>query len=391
MALAQTAHDLLVRRLRVAARAVDLRNASDAFLASLTSGPLRGRPTLAHLAYATNFPEHRFAPNLGDQSYMCSICGESAEAEIDREEILGDLEKGDTIVASVTSALVDLETFVKLPPMVPQSGDIACFNAMLEVLSRLPPEGRATDLVKKWKVPRTNAYGRAALVETFGVCGLLETPDHHGHLTRWVPFWEYEEVPSLGGEARPPEAWWRRRHGLDRRALDHVFPQLGITRKAFEKSKPQRRPIAKGTVTIPKKGAHPSLELRPGDLVGIGYEERWLAGVVAGVDASSGTRLPVVEFYDGSWARRPDPKTVARATARVVGPYREAPTWRREPLALEGLELFGSVMPVVLERIARDQPLPNPNGAPATTHRAIAPRNLLYLLGALLAPTPKRV
>lgn len=381
------AHDTLVRRLRAAARAVDLRRASDAFLASLTSGPLRGRPVLAHLAYATNFPEHRFTPNRGEQSYMCAICGEGAQTEIDHDEILAGLKKGDAVTASVADALVDLETFAKLPPVVPSKADIACFDAMLEVLARLPAGGRATDLVKKWKVPRTNAYARAALVETLGACGLLDTPDHRGHLVRWVPFWEYEEVPSLGGDARPPEAWWRRSYGLDRRALDFVFPHAGIERKRFAAAKQRLRSIAKGKVTIPKKGANPALDLRAGDLLGMAYEGRWLAGVVVGVDASGRSRLPVVEFYGQSWAKRPDPKTLARATARVVGPYREAPTWRREPLALEGLELFGPVMPVVLERIARDQPAPNAGGAPAASHRTVASRNLLYLLSGLFAST----
>ncbi len=43
-------------------------------------------------------------------------------------------------------------------------------------------------------------------------------------------------------------------------------------------------------------------------------------------------------------------------------------------------------MPARLERLARDHTASDADGAPATHDRAIAARNLLYLLTALLAP-----
>ena len=382
-------HDAIIRAICAAARKVTLRDASDAFLASLGSGPLRGRATLAHLAYASNLREHAFAPNGGEQSYMCSTCGVSDSDEIDRDDFLLSLEKGDGVSAWTINALVDLESFATLPRVTPAAGDIVCFNAMLDVIAKLPAAGRATDLAKKWKVPRTNAYSRAAMVESLGICGLLETDDHPGHLTRWVSFWEYEEVPNIGGDGRPPAAWWRGADGVDRGALDLVFPQRGIDRAKFPKRKPRKRPIAKGTATMPKKGKNPALALTAGDLVGIKYDDEWVAGVVVGVHRAGKTALPVIEFYAGAFDNRPDASSLkkAKAKARVVGPYRDAPHWRREPLALEGLELFGPVMPPRLELIAHGEPPPDPDGAPATHYRVVASRNLLYLLAALAAPS----
>jgi hypothetical protein len=376
-------HDTVVRRLRAAARAIELRRASDAWIASLGSGPVRNRSVLAHLAYATNFPEHRFVPSGGEQSYLCAICGGSQTIDVDQEDILESLHSsGDTIIAEAETALVDLERFVREEPIAPTLEDVARLDAMLEVIARLPAGGRATDLVKRWGklVPKTNAYARAALVETLGACGILETVDHPGHLTRWVGFWEYEEVPATTGDMRPPEAWWRRSDGVNREALELVFPQRGIDRSRFPRARALTRKLVKGAITLPKKGKNPALELRSGDLIGIEYEGRWLAGVVLGVTEKT---IPVIEFYAGSFATRPDPRSLSKATARVAGPYRGKPHFRREPLALQELELFGSVMSARLERLARDQAAPRSGGAPSTHFRVIAPRNLLYVLSTL--------
>jgi len=382
--MGRVTHDQLVRDLREAVRAVDLRAASDAFLASLVTGPRRGRNPLAHVAYATNFPDHTFLPNLGAQSYQCAVCGASEDEDVDREGILESLEEGDTLVASPAHALVDLQTFADLPPVRPAEEDIACFDAMLDGIASLPPEGRGTDLVKRWKVPRTNAYARAGLVETLGACGVLETADHPGHLTRWVGFWEYEEVPRLSGEARPPEAWWRGSDGVRRRALDHVFPQAGIGRERFPEVPLPPRALEPRAVKVPKKGRNPALELLPGDLLGIEFLGRWVAGVVLGGHSTGTAWLPVIEFFDRSFEARPDGAALTASGARLVGPYREAPHLRREPLALEGLELFGPVMPVKLEVLGRSAAPPS-SDAPATPLRVVAERNLLYLLASMVA------
>lgn len=60
----KVAHDDAVQRPRDAARALNLQTAAGAFVASLGSAPLRYRPVLAHLAYATNFGPYREAPHM---------------------------------------------------------------------------------------------------------------------------------------------------------------------------------------------------------------------------------------------------------------------------------------------------------------------------------------
>jgi hypothetical protein len=251
---------------------------------------------------------------------------------------------------------------------------------MLAALAKLPANARATDLAKAWApiVPRSNAYARGRLVEIFGICGLLETPDHPSHLTRWVGFWEYQELPSTNGDGRPPEVWWRREYGVNQAALNHVFPG----RKLPATSRKPRK-IDKGTIRIPKKGKNPAIELSAGDLLAIEYEHRWTAGVVLGAHTEGKKTLPIIEFYEDSFTERPTPKDLAKKKPRVVGPFREGAKWRREPLALEEIELFGPVMPVRLERIATGYALPTSKD-PIEPFRVVAARNLLYLLETLI-------
>ena len=170
----------------------------------------------------------------------------------------------------------------------------------------------------------------------------------------------------------------------DRRALELVFPQQGIERTRFAERAAPHRPIEPGAVIVPKKGKSPALELRTGDLVGFEVEGHWLAGVVLGIHSAENRVRPVLEFFDHPFASRPDARGLAEAKARTVGPYREAPHSRREPLALEGLELLGPVMGVRMERLARDHAPPSSGGAPATHFRSVASRNLLHLLAGSL-------
>lgn len=332
-----TTHDEQVSALRAAVRAVTLEAVANAFLASLGSAPSAARAALAHYAYAANLPAHSFQPTPGAQSYLCIVCGNDLDVP-----------------------LAELQTFASLPAVKPTADDVAIFDAMLGEIAALPATARATDLAKRWKLPRSNRHARMSLVETLGACGLLETLDHPGRLTRWVGFWEHEEIPALSGDLRPPAAWWRGDDGVNRAALDLVFPHRGIKRARF-----------------PKRRAWRAIQTGPsergfdmGDLVGITYQGRTLRGIVVGrhvVDAKRA--IPVVEFFAG------DSKTL-----RHVGPYRDAPTWRREPLALDGLKHYGTTMPVTLARLGKAR-VPRPA---ATGYRVVTARNLLYILRTLM-------
>lgn len=374
--MATQSHDDIVRRLRAEVAAISPTQARDAFIASLSSAPLRFRSVLGHYAYAANFPDHRFEPTLGHHSYMCRECGLSAAEEVDEDEHEDRREDGSFLVSDPVAAMLDLEDFKATAKATPTAADFDVFDKMLTAIAKLPKKSRASALLKAWSfVKRTNKYSRDAMIATLGACGLLETIDHPGHLTRWVSHWEYEEVPSLSGEMKPPEAWWTASDGVNRAALDFLFKHKAINRTRFV-ARAWKRKIAKATS---RAG---NLTLSPGDRIGIQVHGRHLVGVVLGAHEG---KIPVIEMYAGTWPAPPTEKELAKAGPRLVGPHRAAPTFRREPLALDGLELYGKVTTGVgFEVLARDCDPPTTKlPLPTYGYRVIAPRNMGYILHTL--------
>jgi len=373
----EMSHVEMADALQRAARAVAPQDVAGHFLATL--GKTGGNDgTLRSWAYALNFPAHPFqespgAERPGGAKGQCVICGLAP-------------------VEEAVQALTDLEAFAKHRIAEPTIEDVARFDRMLGALAELPPDARASDLDRAWKglVPKSNRYSRAALVETLGACSILRTVDHPGHFTRWIGFWETNERPTLKGELPPPAGFWTRSDGIGREALDLLFPQEGIGRDRFPRDRGPEREADPVPVTLPqsKKAKRPALELAPRDLVGIEQYGRWLLGVVLGRHRGPDGECPVVEFFAGSVEALPDSVELLRdRSARAVGPYRDGPTWRREPLALHGLELFGSTWSERVERVARGVPPPQgrdlgpaPNG-----YRVVLARNTLYALKAVQA------
>ncbi len=379
MAEHTTTHDDVVARLMTVGAALDLKEVAASFLAGLTSAPARFRSPLAHAGYAVNLPPHTFVARPSQD--RCAVCGLYPTLSPEENE---------DPWQSPHVALLDLEDYVAGSKPTPTDADVACFDRMLEVLAALPPEARASDVIKGWSkvVPRTNARDRTALLVALAAAGVVETLDHPGRLTRWVGFWEDEEVPSLSAELGPPEAWWRGSDRAQRAALDELFPQPGIGRDRFV-ARPERG-IEVGPSTIPKSAKGKGIALDPGDLLGFCFRgDACFVASVLGCHRIRAHTLPVLEILDATWTEWPDPKELAGIRTRRVGPFRKGPRWCREPLVLDGLGTFPGMTTVVLARGAKlpidtDVPLPDYG------YRVVASRNLLYLTGSFAATAPRR-
>jgi hypothetical protein len=376
-AMAKIHHDAIVERLRAVAGTLDPASVGGDFLARLSTDR-DATDRLEGLAIALNLPAHPFTPSRGHQAYLCTDCGLSEYEDPDAEGC-----------PTVARALQNLSSLSAAGLANPSADDIARFDRMLGALASLPPQARATDLDAAWKglVPRSNRSSRLGIAETLGACSILRTADQPGYATRWVSFWETNERPQLTGDMEAPSVFWRRADGVNREALDLWFPQAGIDRSRFTGDSLPSRAVEIMPVTLPKgrKSKAAGMQLAPGDVLALPSAKAWVAGVVLGAYRDGKRSLPVLDFFDGTFPMPPTEADIRERCARGVGPFRKAPALRREPLALEGLELFGSVWPEPMERVARGiaAPADRDLGPPLHPCRVVLSRNLLYLLTSM--------
>jgi hypothetical protein len=373
--MTEMSHDEIVDALLARVRTTDAREVAGDFLATLAQTGGHDR-TLRGFAYATSFPAHVFQASPGMFSYQCAVCGMS-----EREDPEADG------APDPARSLRDLDALASRSAVRPAAADVARFGRVLDALADLPADARGTDLERAWKglIPRSNGYSRAAIIQTLGVCSILSTVDHPGSWTRWVGFDESSAAPNLKTELGPPAGFWRRSDGVNRGALDLLFPQEGLPRERFSReSRPPRIIEARG-VTIPraKRSKKPGLEVVPGDVLAFERHAGWLVGVVLGRHDEGDRAWPIIELFQGVWPALPaTPEALVGRPAWAARPYREEPHWRRDPLAIDGLELFGSVWPERLERVARgaERPRAENRGPAPSGYRVVLPRNVLYML-----------
>ncbi len=375
-------HDELIRRLRTAVAATDPVAVGDAFAASLSSAPLIYRSSLRSWACASLLPDHEYV-DLQD-NHGCGVCGVGREVDGSTEELLIGKQSGTCSgYPDMFAALVDLEHFQSLPPVAPSPEDGGKLHEILTTATGLAPGARATHLIKALRtVVVGNRYDREAIAETLAACGVLNVQDHPAPATRWVGEWEQNEMPNTKTDLDNPLAWWCVEEGLGSAAISRFFPRL-------EMSLPDeisvRRSISPQPVRLTGiRGVRSAMTLEPGDLLAIEYDLRVFTGLVLGSHGRGKKRLPVMEFFSHIHDDVPDAPLVLSGPMRMVGPFGSGERWRREPLAVDGLQLFGKVWEGKLLRLAQGCVLA-PHHAPVVEvgFRVIQDRNLLYVLKML--------
>jgi hypothetical protein len=71
---------------------------------------------------------------------------------------------------------------------------------------------------QRWAGIPSNKAEREVLLDILGICSVLESPEHTGHLDRWVPAAD-RVLPELRYVERAyPVCWWRAEYGVNRSA-----------------------------------------------------------------------------------------------------------------------------------------------------------------------------
>lgn len=231
-----TDHDTLVENVIQVAAQCDKKLLTEAFLASLTTRRLDLRSALASYVVASSFPQHRldasptdFSPDTGYVS--CKICG---GGEIKHRTVVdlnvlsferfkwGGVRKLDPEYLSF-----DLAQFAKTEKITPTPEDYAIFREIISIASNAPDDEKPSDLDKRLSgVFKSNSDERRSLIETLGICGILQPTGQMSFFEGFVEIKRRKRTNDHRNDWGYPAMWWRGSDGVNDHALQHYFPDL---------------------------------------------------------------------------------------------------------------------------------------------------------------------
>ncbi len=219
-------HDEIVGNVLTAVSAVSLGEAADAFVASLTAGRLDLRSALGSYAVGRHLPDHGFQAG---PSHLCSVCGLPAQQRSLERNLLNFERFRWAGVRRDDLAYVafDLEEFGVAPsaPLTPDAVQLG--RDLVSYLESVAGGTTATEAAKGMKLVKGSQSERETLMDILGVCGILETRQHHGYADDFVPFVARELPPKRFVERTYPVRWWTGADGVNRSRLREFTPAIG--------------------------------------------------------------------------------------------------------------------------------------------------------------------
>ncbi|MFP2910118.1 hypothetical protein ACLESD_34795 [Pyxidicoccus sp. 3LFB2] len=257
-------HDEAIDRLRQSAAAVDLRQAADAFVASMVSSDPAWLTVLPATALGRAMPVHAEQPMGGGS---CRVCFHKAEA-IDTTQAayfrhLAGSGWGD---AHPPEGALALAAAIDTPPSAwpgPTPRDVWVFHRLLDLLRALPSTARysqARTALQKAGLLRADHPSRCETVlEALAFIGILQTPEHPGLMTRFTPAIERDRRPTTRVEVPAPLAWWTAGHGINDTLVATLFGHL---------ARPQEEPVPPPAMPAARRKAASPASPRPKSIAG---------------------------------------------------------------------------------------------------------------------------
>ena len=182
--------------------AATLEDAAQAFLYSLSSRDVDYRYILASYVYA--------------RSWFSFDRGRTQEVP---EKLTGTFfnwvkYKGGGIWGTIGKPIFYLEQFAPMERQAATDGDVEILRSILELADSMEDQAGGTALataIRTTKLLPCNQAEAAGIVETLGICGILEAPGHPGFLHSFTPPLE-RDTGDLRQSLSYPLNWW---HGVD--------------------------------------------------------------------------------------------------------------------------------------------------------------------------------
>lgn len=218
-------HNDWVAAARAAAASVVPAQVEMAFIASLGSRRLDLRSALGSYAVARHLPEHAFEASAADSG--CCVCGQYPTSSQDLNVLNFErLKWGGVRHTHVDYMAFDLEQFQRAPQPTLSRESIDLGRELLAALRSAAPGETATTMAPMLRMIKGNTNERKTLLDILGLCGVLQTQEHSGYLTSFVPQSDREDPPHHVVERAYPVSWWRGSDGVNEEAVRLMLPTL---------------------------------------------------------------------------------------------------------------------------------------------------------------------
>lgn len=219
-------HDQIIAWGRKSASAVTSRAVVDAFVESLETRALHRRSALASMALLRHLPLHPWAASPRWHHSPCRVCGEykSEAALIDLNRLSYTRHRENASVEDIVYAAFDLEVFAaEQLNEEPSPRAWELLSKILDAARSMATKDTAAKLSKAIRsLFPSNERERQQILETLGVCGILQSPDQPGFRTRWINREDRQE-PDGKNDWAYPVLWWRGSHGVCQEAVTEWF------------------------------------------------------------------------------------------------------------------------------------------------------------------------
>ena len=133
--------------------------------------------------------------------------------------------KGGGIWGTIGKPIFYLEQFASMERRAVSDADVEIVRSILELADSTEDEASGTALataIRTAKLLPCNQAEAVGIVETLGICGILEAPGHPGFLRSFTPPLE-RDTGDLRQSLSYPLNWWRGSDGVNWENLAEVF------------------------------------------------------------------------------------------------------------------------------------------------------------------------
>ncbi len=227
-------HDKLVQAIISLGTTLNLDEASDSFLASLSTRNLFLRPFLPSLVIARSMPIHEFRPTSRQVTGSpdvgpCDICNVWGKPLVTVEPNILNFERhkwGGVRHLDPVFVWFCLDRFQAEGGAAAEPVDLDLFRDLLAALGSCSPLTSMSQAEPLLKIIKSSKQERHVVLETLSVIGVLQNPSHPGFLSTF-PTTKQRQLPNRRFVDRGyPGEWWTGADGVNQAAVAKLFPQI---------------------------------------------------------------------------------------------------------------------------------------------------------------------